>query len=105
MLSKKIQPLLDMADRLRSQAELTIPTMALCSSVDRFGVYTPITTTRFGAGKVNSVVVYCEVSNFASIQDETKMWHTQLKQEMDLYTESGLAVWPEKSNVKLFVDT
>ena len=28
MLSKKIQPLLDMADRLRSQAELTIPTMA-----------------------------------------------------------------------------
>ena len=33
------------------------------------------------------------------------MWHTQLKQEMVLYTESGLAVWPEKSNVKLFVDT
>jgi hypothetical protein len=105
MLSKKIQPLLDMADRLRSQAELTIPTMALCSSVDRFGVYTPITSTRFGAGKVNSVVVYSEVANFSSIQDEQKMWHTQLKQEMVLYTESGLAVWPEKSNVKLFVDT
>ena len=104
MLSRKIQPLLEMADRLRSEAELAIPTVALCTRVDSFGVYRP-RGQRFGAGKENVVIVYCEVANFTSVQDDQKMWQTRLKQEMVLYTDTGLAVWPEKTNAEVFVDT
>jgi hypothetical protein len=104
MLSRKIQPLLEMADRLRSEAELTIPTIALCTRVDSFGVYKPVPSIRFAAGNVNEVIVYCEVANFTSIQNEQKMWETRLKEELVLYTDTGLAVWPEKSNAELFVD-
>jgi hypothetical protein len=105
MLSRKIQPLLDMDDRLRAKAELTIPTIALCTRVDSFGVYRPVTGIRFAAGRENEVIVYCEVSNFNSVQGEDKMWETRLNQEMTLYTESGMAVWPQDSDQQLFVDT
>jgi hypothetical protein len=105
MLSRKIQPLLDMDDRLRAKAELTIPTIALCTRVDSFGVYRPVTSMRFAAGHENEVIVYCEVSNFNSVQNDDKMWETKLNQEMTLYTESGMAVWPQDSDKQLFVDT
>ncbi|MGA2583641.1 MAG: hypothetical protein ABSG31_10225 [Tepidisphaeraceae bacterium] len=104
MLSTKIQPLLEMADRLRSQAELTIPTIALCTDVHSYGVYTPLDSPRMGAGKENPVVVYCEVGNFTSVRDDQNMWQTRLREELVLYTDTGLAVWPEKSNAEVFVD-
>jgi len=104
LLSRKIQPLLDMSDRLRSRAELTIPTIALCTRVDSFGVYRPVASSRFAAGKDNEVIVYCELANFTSVQNGEKLWETRLKQEIVLYTDAGLAVWPEKSNAQLFVD-
>jgi len=103
-MSRKIQPLLDMADRLRAEAELTIPTIALCTRVDSFGVYTPLDSPRFGAGASNEVIVYCEVANFTSVFSTQKRWETKLSEEMTLYTESGLAVWPEKSDAELFLD-
>jgi hypothetical protein len=105
MLSRKIQPLLDMDDRLRAKAELTIPTIALCTRVDSFGVYRPVTGIRFAAGRENEVIVYSEVANFNSVQNDDKMWETKLNQEMTLYTESGMAVWPQDSDQQLFVDT
>ena len=46
LLSRKVHPILDLSDRLRAQAELTIPTLALCRKVDTFGVYEPIQPTR-----------------------------------------------------------
>jgi len=104
LLSRKIQPILDMADRLRGRAELTIPTIALCTRVDSFGVYRPVSAPRFAAGKDNEVIVYCELANFTAVQNGDKLWETRLKQEIVLYTDTGMAVWPEKSNAQLFVD-
>jgi hypothetical protein len=104
LLSHKIQPLIDMADRLRSEAELSIPTIALCTRVDSFAVYKPMSAPRFPAGADNQVIVYCEVANFTSVQNNDKIWETRLTQEMTLYTETGMAVWPEKSDSQLFVD-
>src|SRR4029453_18300624 len=45
--SRKIRPLLEMTDRLRSEADLTIPTIALCTTVRTFGEYDPINPLRF----------------------------------------------------------
>jgi hypothetical protein len=96
LMSRKVRPFIELADRLRAQADLTIPTLALCSVVDGFASYTPI-EPRFIAMKENKVIVYCEVENFASHLNDKKMWETKLSQEMVLYTETGLPVWQVKA--------
>jgi hypothetical protein len=104
MLNRKIQPLLELADRLRSQAQLSIPTVAFCSQVVSYGVYSPMPSSRLPAGRNNDLIVYCEVANFTSIQGNDSIWRTRLRQEMVLYTDTGLAVWPAKSNADVFLD-
>ncbi len=104
LLSRKIAPLLDLADRLRAQSDLTIPTIALCKRVDGFGVYEPIDPARFGAGREHPVIIYSEVANFDSHRNDKQMWETKLTISQVLYTESGLAVWPAKQDVKTITD-
>jgi hypothetical protein len=105
LLSRKIKPLLDMADRLRSQAELTIPTAALCTKVDGFGMYKAIDPARFSAGVEHPVIIYCEVQNFASQLNDAKLWETRLSQEAVLYTDTGMQIWPDKETPISAVDT
>jgi hypothetical protein len=104
MLNRKIEPLVEMAERLRSQGQLAIPTVAFCTQVDSFGVYRPMASSRFLAGRENDLIVYNEAANFTSVQGNDTIWRTRLKQEMVLYTDTGLAVWPEKSNGATFLD-
>jgi hypothetical protein len=104
MLNRKIQPLVEMAERLRSQGQLAIPTVAFCTQVDSFGVYRPMASSRFFAGRENDLIVYNEAANFTSVQGNDTIWRTRLKQAMILYTDTGLAVWPEKSNSATFLD-
>jgi hypothetical protein len=104
MLEKKARPLMDMADRLRSQAELTLPTVALCNHVQCFGVFTPFDSNRFIAGRDNQVIVYCEVQGFESQPTADNQWETKLTQEMVLYTDTGLPVWPAKSQPEEVID-
>ena len=91
--SKKVSPLLEMADRLRAQGELTIPTVQLCTKVDRFGVYEPMQPAQFKAGAANEAILYCEVANFSSQLADGRQWETRLKHECVLYSENGLNVW------------
>jgi len=99
LFSKKIRPLLEMSDRLKSQAELSVPTVALCTGVKAFGVYDPIDPARFVAGREQRVVVYCEVENFLSQPNEKNLYETRLSQEIVLYEESsGLPVWTDKKS-------
>jgi hypothetical protein len=98
LLSRKIKPLLDVSDRLRSQADLTIPTIALCTKVDGFGKYDPIDPARFPVGKDTPLIVYCEVANFASNLNDAKLWQTQLTWDMTLYAEQGMSVWSSKTD-------
>jgi hypothetical protein len=99
LLSRKIRPLLEMADRLRSLADLTIPTLALCQEVRGFGNYTPFDgdPPHFSAGVEHEVILYCEVQNFSSQLDDNKMWQTELGQDAVLYTEGGMSVWTDKT--------
>jgi len=104
MLNRKIQPLLEMAERIHSQGQLAIPTVAFCSEVVSYGVYRPMASSRFPAGRENALIVYSEAANFTSIQGNDGLWRTRLRQEMVLYTDTGLAVWPDKTNAASFVD-
>lgn len=97
LFSKKIRPLIELGDRVRGQAELSVPTIALCNSVHGFGLYEPIEPARFVSGQERKVVVYCEVENFLSQLNEKKQYETRLTQDVVLYTEStGLEVWKDK---------
>ncbi len=93
--AQKIKPLLEMAERLRSQADLTVSTVALCRRVDAFGKYDPIVPARFPAMKENWVIVYCEVENFLPRQNPRQMWETNLNEQVTLYTDTGLLVWSD----------
>ena len=97
LFSKKIRPLIELADRLHAQAELSVPTVSLCSSVQAFGVYEPIEPARFVAGKEQYAVVYCEVQNFLSQLNEKKLYETKLTEDIVLYNEaSGAVMWSDK---------
>jgi hypothetical protein len=96
--AKKVSPLLEMGDRLRGQGELTLPTAALCTKVERFGVYEPIEPAQFKANANAEAVLYCEVANFSSQLADGRKWETKLKHECVLYSETGLAVWQDKAN-------
>ena len=104
LMSNKIKPLIDMADRLRSQTELTLTTVALCKQVKSYGVYTPFDSNRFVAGRENDVIVYCEVENFQSQLNSDSQFETRLSEETVLYTDSGMMVWPDKSEPQAVVD-
>jgi hypothetical protein len=95
LAAQKIKPLLEMADRLRSQADLTVSTVALCRRVDGYGKYDPITPARFPAGRENPAIVYCEVENFLTKQNSQQMWETSLSEQVTLYTDAGMLAWSD----------
>jgi len=96
LLSKKIKPLLDMADRLRSQADLNVPRVAFCKEVRGFGQY-EIMEPRFSAMTEAKTILYCEVENFAAQVNEQQQWTSDLKLETVLYSEDSLQVWADKA--------
>jgi hypothetical protein len=97
LFSSKISPLVDLGDRLKAQAELSVPTLTFVSGALAYGVYTPMSPARFIAGKAHTAGVYYEVENFSSQLNDNKMYETKLTQSIVLYTESsGLPVWSDR---------
>lgn len=98
-------------------ASLDLGTVALCTRVESFGRYTPLSTHRIIAGRATRVIVYSEVQNFAQSATSTpsfavdapeadspanapQNWTVQLGQELSLYLDSdGSRQWhqPEQS--------
>jgi hypothetical protein len=88
----KVAPLLDLSEQIRSEIPLSLPTLALCRSVQQFGVYDPFDPPRFTAGKETPVVVYCEVDHFRSKASADGGWETKLTYEAVLYNDGQAAV-------------
>jgi hypothetical protein len=93
MSADKARPFLDMADRIRSRADLSVASMSLCERVLAYGNYDPISPPRFAAGQPNWAVFYCEVDGFMSQLDEKQLWGTKLSLALRLYREDGLELW------------
>jgi hypothetical protein len=91
--SGRVRPLVEMADRLRSQVELSLPKAILCSRVDGFARYEPITGRGFPAGRESRAILYVEIDNFSARLTEQQTWETSLTLETVLYTEQGQPVW------------
>ena len=99
LLSKKISPLVDLGTRLKTQAELTIPTFTFVSQAPGFGRYQAIEPARFIAGKPHIVGIYYEVENFKSRPNENGLYETRLTENLVLYTEAfGQPVWQDRKS-------
>lgn len=96
-LSKKVRPLVDVAERLKSQADLAVPTLALCKRVDGFGTYEPFDPATFPAGRASDAIIYAEVANFSSQKLDGKRWQTTLTQTATLYRDTGVPVLNDKT--------
>lgn len=97
--SKKLEALLKLADQLREQTELSIPTMTLCRKVDGYGIYDSMPLS-FKAGQEHETIIYCEVENFSSrFSEATKLWETKLTMEAVLYNSAGDELLKGKDNV------
>ena len=95
--TQQIRPLQEMVDRLRSGADLTLGTVALCKRVTGFGLYEPLSPARFPAGVSSQLYVYCEVDNFLPRKTADGQWETRLAQRVSLYTADGTVVWEDKA--------
>ncbi len=80
---------------LREMSDLTIPRTALCSRVMTFGVYEQMPTDRFVAGRVNQTILYCEVRNFVS-REENGEYRSKFSGRAELLTPSGDSVWKQE---------
>ncbi|MEM9882181.1 MAG: hypothetical protein AAF800_04615 [Planctomycetota bacterium] len=73
---------------------LTIVHAELCRSVAGYGVYEPMKSRRFLAGRTQRTIVYVEVEDFAAARLDDDRREVRLEQELILYREDdGLAVW------------
>ncbi len=90
--SKRVQPLIELADRLRSQGSFRISTLVLCHGMRGYGDYEPLPSTSLVAGREHGVVIYCELENFSSRLNDKKQWETSLTQQSVIYNETGQRV-------------
>jgi hypothetical protein len=87
--TQQVRPLADMLDRVRSQTDLSISGVALCTKVSGFGLYDAFPTTRFPVGRPSKILVYFQLDNVQPKLTATGMWETRLSQQVWLLTADG----------------
>ncbi len=83
---------------LRVRAELSIPTVALCSRVQAFGLYDELPAGAFTPGVQNQAIVYFVVRNFTSEWSGAKM-RTLLSERLEVLTSSGDLMWEHEESM------
>jgi hypothetical protein len=92
LMQTKTASLVALSQQLDSQLPLEIPTLALCKSVQQFGIYDAIDPPKFIAGKLTPVIIYCELAHFRSRPASDARWETKLSYEAVLYRDGDDAM-------------
>jgi hypothetical protein len=94
----ELSRLLDRVAQQLGGRVLELPAVVLCSRVESFGRYTPLSSSAFLAGRRHTAILYTEVANFAhegpGDQDAKTggEWIVHLSQEVQLLTSDGTTV-------------
>lgn len=81
-------------DALFGQQPISIRTVQLCRRVMGYGLYEPFEGTTFLAGRDQKMIVYVELDDFQTREQDQEQFEVKLEQEISLFNESdGLAVW------------
>lgn len=78
---------------LRERSDLQIPTVALCTRVQTFGVYDQMPGSALLANRANRAIVYTEIGNFLSEKTTDGRHRTVLSNELEVLTPDGRSVW------------
>lgn len=87
--------LVELADRIRELAPLSVRKLSLASRVDGYGDYDPLPAI-LPAGRESSVVVYSEIAGFASRIGDRGQWETRLTQDIELINSQDEIAWSER---------
>ena len=88
-IAEKTKPLLELSDRLKDNVNLAVSNLTLCESVDRFGVYTPLSVAQLPANRETPTILYCEIENSHAKLSAKGMYETRLTYELSLYPDSA----------------
>ena len=77
----------------KDKADLQVPRVVLCTSIRRFGDYTPITPLIFPAGKKNQALLYIEVENYQSRPTNDGQYEVLLSMRESLLDAKGKELW------------
>jgi hypothetical protein len=78
---------------LRTRADLTIPRLVLCRSVDGFDHYDAIEPAEIAVGKAMTCQLYIEVDNFLSQRTPKNEFRTHLSMRTSLLSKEGRELW------------
>ena len=91
-LVERARPLVAAGHKWEGEGDLNLPRLVLASRVDSYGVFSQV-EPKFENGKRHTVIIYCEVANFATRKGDDGWYTTKLAQQDSLITEDGLLVW------------
>jgi hypothetical protein len=91
--NRLLEPIENLRSVVRARADLRVPRVELCSSVEAFGLYEPIEPAEFTVGRKNSVVIYVEVDNFRSEKIASGQFRTLLSVRLTLLNKAGEEIW------------
>lgn len=81
---------------VRQKADLRVPKVELCSAIDGFGRYEPISPPDFRVGARNLVLLYIEVDNFQCEKTASGMYRTLLSVRQSLLSKTGEELWTQR---------
>lgn len=81
---------------LRTEPQLNLGTVALCTRVGGFGDFDQFDKYAFLAHSQQQAIVYIEIENFTSELNQRNEWVTELSQQLTIYSDrDGIPVWRE----------
>lgn len=81
---------------MRTDPQLTLGTVALCTRVGGFGDFDQFNKYAFLAHSQQQAVVYIEIAGFTSELNQRDEWVTEISQQLTIYSDrDGIPVWRE----------
>jgi len=80
---------------LKERADIEIPSVALCSRVQAFGVYDELGDGAFMPKSVNQAIVYFEIENFTSHPDDDGRFRSLLADHFEVLNPEGEVLWTQ----------
>jgi hypothetical protein len=94
--NRQMESIEALRELVSARADLRVPRVVLCTSIESFGRYEPINPCEFKAGEKNRVLVYIEVENFRSEMTTSDQFRTLLSVRQSLLSKAGEELWSAK---------
>ncbi len=91
-LTRVLEELNRLANDLRPLSDLQIPALTICQEIRGFGDYSPIQPPHFMVGLESEFVLYCEVRNFVTQQEQDGLYVARFELRTAILDDGGQTV-------------